>query len=169
MYQNNLEEYRKWLEAHQAARQEEAEKLSRELRMAEAKIRKASEHLAEAKSTKLSYLQRNREYTVEEARWVVLPIDPRSEVEKAERIYELAWEWYWRLKRRLRDLIKDERDDLRHLETLETRQRFKERRLQRIRSANGQPENGGTGNRTKRNRQHKKVRHLRTDVQGKKT
>jgi hypothetical protein len=79
---------------------------------------------------------------------------PRTALSEAERQYELAWEWKWKIERRLHDLVREERDDLDHLARLEARERYKHRSKLETQPTNGSQETETTRN--GKNRQHKK-------------
>lgn len=184
MYQNNLNDFRKWHEEIQRLRDQETKRLYAELGMAEAKIRLMKDLLIQEKIRHLKEYRRaypenyddedeetddqdedkevsdqdkDKEVNEQDVEHRVFYDGPRSELSQAERRYELAWEWKWKIKRRLHDLIREERDDLEHLARLESRERYKHRPRLETRATSGSQEPEIT--RSGKNRQHKKVSH----------
>ena len=125
--------------------------------MAEAKLRLAKKILHQEKRDYLEEHFEDRNFNDEEIDSRVLYDKPRSALEEAERRYELAWEWIWKIERRLHDLIRDERDDLEYLARLAGRERRKHITRSQTQTTNGNqgPERIGD----KRNRQHKRISH----------
>lgn len=164
MYQNNLNEFRKWLEDIQDRRDEEAEMLQDELVMAEAKLKLAKRILNQEKRSYLEEQYEDKDFRDEEIESIAVYDSPRSDYTEAERRYQLAWEWKWKIERRLHDLIRDERDDLEYLTRLAWRERRKHIVRADTQATNGNQEPERIGN--KRNRQHKRIGHrAKTDVE----
>lgn len=164
MYQNNLNEFRKWHEVIQSRRDEEAETLRDELALAEAKIRLAKRILNREKKSYLEEHYEDKTFSDEEIKSHVMYDEPRSDYTDAERRYQLAWEWKWKIERRLHDLVREERDDLEYLAKLSARERRKHIARTDTQIANGDQMPERIGN--KRNRQHKRISHTaKIDVQ----
>jgi hypothetical protein len=163
VYQNNLNDFRKWHEDIQNCRDEEAETLQDELAMAEAKIRLAKKLLSQVKRSYLEEHYEDKIFKDEEIESYVIYDSPRSDYTEAERRYQLAWEWKWKIERCLHDLIRGERDDLEYLAKLSGRERRKHIVGTDTQTTNGSQMPERIGN--KRNRQHKKISHTaKTDV-----
>ncbi len=109
--QEDLDEYREWHKINHDLREEEAEKLEFELREAEVRLEQIGKYLDDYKSHRIS-----SSYEHDDMR--------RQEV---ERQYQFAYEWTWKIKRRQRELIRGERDDLEWLDKLEGRHTARER------------------------------------------
>jgi hypothetical protein len=109
--QSNLDDFREWYKINHDLRAEEAEWLDAELREAEERLEQIGSYLEEYKGRRGS-----SSYDHDDQR--------RQEV---ERNFQFAYEWTWKIKRRQRELMRWEREDLEWLDRLEGRQRAVER------------------------------------------
>jgi len=114
--QDNLEAFREWYKINHKLREEETARLELKLREVERELEQAEEARKRIRldRDKLGWGRQRGE-----------PLNP-SEWE-AERYYQGLWEWKWKIERRLRELIRWEREDLEWLGRLEGRQRARDR------------------------------------------
>jgi hypothetical protein len=136
--QSNLDDFREWYKTNHNLRAEEAERLETELREAEERLEQIGNYLEEDKR------YRGPSYRHDDMR--------RQE---AERNFQFAYEWTWKIKRRQRELMRWEREDLEWLDRLEGRQRAVERanRGEHARTHDGEQRPRPKA-RTRRNRSH---------------
>lgn len=165
MDQNNLEDYRQWYEVTHTDRETETERLEQLLDDVETELDEWEDLLGwkREQSEKIGFGNRPGEV-------------PNPNELETKRYYQGLWRWKWDIERRLRDLIRAERDDLEWLGKLEGRKRARARATEHLtRRSNYGPgmetaeEMRQSETRVKpgrsRNRQHKKTSHrAKTDV-----
>jgi hypothetical protein len=157
--QNSPESFRKWYKVEHDRREQETEWLEELLEDIDAKLEEWEETLVR-RSEIDSRLMFSRPGEV-----------PNPNEWETERYYQGLWRWKWDIERRLRDLVRGERDDLEWMARLEGRLRAKERADRGLHSEGSnedrRPSETRITPRTRKNRQHKKTSHGRqTDVQG---
>jgi hypothetical protein len=144
--QDNLDECRKQFEIDQRLRDHEAARLELVLQNAEKRIKIFEAQLEEDENFR-SKMKDKFGYGDEHE-------DGSSKVELV-RNYQFSWEWAWKIKRRLHELTRWEREDLEHLAKLEGMHRARERanRGEHARTIDGD-QRPRTKARTRRNRPH---------------
>jgi hypothetical protein len=158
--QNSLESFRKWYEIEHDRREQETEWLGELLEDVDAKLEEWEETLERRSETDSKFMFTRRPGEV-----------PNPSEWETERYYQGLWRWKWDIERRLRDLIRGERDDLEWMARLEGRLRAKERANRGFHpegpNEDRRPNETRTTPRTRKNRQHKKTSHERqTDAEG---
>ncbi|MEO6888676.1 MAG: hypothetical protein ABI456_05825 [Ktedonobacteraceae bacterium] len=165
MNQNNLEKYRQWYEVTQTDRETETERLEQLLDDVETELEEWEDSLEQKRER-----YGNTEF------WDTPGEVPNPHQLETRRYYQGLWRWKWDIERRIRDLIRGERDDLEWLGKLEVRKRARTRATEHLtRRSNYSPkvepseEMRQSETRVKpgssKNRQHKKTSHkAKTDV-----
>jgi hypothetical protein len=156
--QNSLESFRKWYTVEHDRREQETAWLEELLEDIDAKLEEWEEALERRSAIDSRFASRPGEV-------------PNPSEWETERYYQGLWRWKWEIERRLRDLIRGERDDLEWMARLEGRLRAKERANRGSHSQgpseDRRPDEARVTPPTRKNRQHKKTSHARqTDAQG---
>lgn len=153
MDQDDLREFREWYKINHKLREEETERL-------ELKLSEVEEELEQAEGAR----ERKR-LNEEKIGWLYRRDEPLNAGQwETERHYQGLWEWKWKIERRLRELIRWERDDLEWLGRLEGRQRAIDRAIDRanrgghaeIPEGTRWPDRTRIAGTVRKNRQHKK-------------
>lgn len=151
MDQDSLENFRKWYKVEHDRREQETERLKELLEETEAKLEEWKETLEEQNGWNSNRFG---------DRLGEVPNPSELEV---ERYNQGLWRWKWDIERRLRDLVRGERDDLEWKAKLEGRLRARERANRGVHSEesdeNRRLSETRVTPRISKNRQHKKTSH----------
>lgn len=123
--QDNLNAVKERYKVNQRQRESEAERLERELKRAEGRLQMINDHISQEKRYLLKRLSFDPDFDVDNVdveTWGYYD-HKNQNMQEVERQYQLAWEWIWKIRRRLHELARQGRDDLQWIWMLERQQR----------------------------------------------